>query len=126
MAHQNITFPSPKLVHGITKSVFKPTIIVANGYSEYRLQRQQSARFTWKIPGRTMLSADITSIGSFLSSVNYGLDSFNFVCPKDGQTYAVRFDGSGYDTMFEALNTSNTPVAEQLSDITLVQVFGEV
>lgn len=125
MAHQNVYFPTPKLVHGITKSVYKPTIIVANGYSEYRLQRQQNPRVTWKIPGRSMLSTDITTIAAFLSSVNFGLDSFNFVCPKDGLTYSVRFDGAGYDSTFEALSLSNTPVAEQLSDITLVQVFGE-
>ena len=125
MAHQNVTFPAPKLVHGITKSIYKPTIIVANGYAEYRLQRQQNARATWKIPGRSMLTVDVDAIASFLASVNYGLDSFNFVCPKDGLTYSVRFDGAGYESTFEALTSSNAPVAEKLGDITLIQVFGE-
>ncbi len=125
MAHQNIFFPTPKLTHDITKSVYKPTIIVANGYKEYRLQRQQNTRATWKIPGRAMLSTDINAIISFLGSVNFGLDSFNFICPKDGLVYSVRFDGSGLDSIFLALNSGNTPVAEKISDITLVQVFGE-
>jgi len=125
MAYHNIFFPTIKLVHDITKSIYKPTIIVANGYKEYRLQRQSNPRTTWKIPGKSMLSSDIDAITSFLSSVNYGLDSFNFTCPKDGLTYVVRFDGSGIDSVFLALDNSNTPLAEKVSDITLVQVFGE-
>ena len=125
MAYQNINFPTPKLKHDITKSIIKPTIIVANGYSEYRLQRQVNKRAAWKIPGRAMLTVDVNTIISFLNQVNYGLDSFNFTCPKDGLTYKVRFDGANIDTTLAALTTSNAPIAEKISDINLIQVFGE-
>jgi hypothetical protein len=125
MAYQNVNYPTPKLIHGIKKGVFKPTIIVSNGYSEYRLQRQSALRYRWTIPGTIMNTSDINALTTFLSGINIGLDSFNFTCPKDGISYKVRFDGAGIETVFEALNSSNVPVIESIGDIVLVQVFGE-
>ncbi len=125
MAYQNVNFPTPKLIHGIKKGFYKPTIIVTNGYSEYRLQRQSSKRYRWTIPSRVMSSVDVNTLATFLSGVNIGLDSFNWTCPKDGLTYKVRFDGAGLEEQFEGLNSSNVPIFETIGDITLIQVFGE-
>jgi hypothetical protein len=72
-----------------------------------------------------MRSADVDVIASFLDTVNFGLDSFKFTCPKDGIIYHVRFDGAGFEEIFEGLNSTNTPVYETVSEIVLVQVLGE-
>ena len=125
MAYQNISFPVPKLKTGIKKTFIKSTIIVGNGYIEYRIQRQQNIRSRWIIPGKSMLTVNSDIIINFIKSVNIGLDSFNFVCPKDGQTYKVRFDGGEIGMSIEAIDWNNASIAESIPDISLIQVFGE-
>jgi hypothetical protein len=125
MAYQNISFPVPKLKTGIKKTFIKPTIIVGNGYTEYRIQRQQNIRSRWTIPGKAMLTVNSDIIINFIKSVNIGLDSFNFVCPKDGTTYKVRFDGAEIGISIDAIDWSNASIAESIPDIALIQVYGE-
>lgn len=123
MAYQNITFPNPKLVHGLHKEVVKLTKIVTNSNTEFRISKQSNFRNRWTWPARAMSQTDIEAIIAFAESVDMALDSFNFYCPIKKQTYKVRFEDAGLSMQVEAMNTSGTVTYSTIGDIKLIEVF---
>lgn len=123
MAYQNITFPNPKLVHGLQKEVVKLTKIVTNGNTEFRISKQSNFRNRWTWPSRAMSQTDIEAILAFADTVDMALDSFNFYCPIKKATYKVRFEEAALSMQVEAMNTSNTVTYSTIGDIKLIEVF---
>ena len=123
MAYQNITFPNPKLVHGLQKEVVKLTKIVTNGNTEFRISKQSNFRNRWTWPARAMSQTDIEAIIAFAESVDMALDSFNFYCPIKKATFKVRFEDAGLSMQVEAMNTSGTVTYSTIGDIKLIEVF---
>lgn len=122
MAYQNVLFPNPKLVHGLTKEIGTTTKVISNGNTEYRIQKNNPRRrWTWQ--SRTISKADRDAIITFMNSVNFGLDSFRFYCPIDKVEYHVRFDSSANTSVVEAMDTSGNVTYTTIGDIVLVQVF---
>ena len=124
MAFQNILFPTPKLIHGITRESGNMTKIISNGNTEYRLNKSQIRR-RWTIPGKSMSKSDRDAIGAFIVSVNFCLDSFRFVDPLTKSEYHVRFDSSSFGSTIEAMDSSGNVTYVTTSDIVLVEVIGE-
>ena len=122
MAFQNILFPNPKLVHGLTKEVIQPTKIISNGNTEYRLSKS-NVRHRWTWQGRAMSQGDYSAIVTFMESVNMSLDSFRFYCPIKKQEYHVRFDVGSISSTVEAMSYDNTVTYVSTSDISLIEVF---
>ena len=123
MAFQNITFPNPRLIHGLQKEILKQTKIVTNGNTEFRISKQENFRQRWTWVSRVMLQSDIDAIISFAESVDMALDSFNFYCPIRKQTFKVRFEDASIQFTVEALDANNSAIVGGLSDITLIEVF---
>lgn len=124
MAFQNILFPAPKLIHGITREAGQTTKIISNGNTEYRLSKS-TVRRRWTIPGKSMSLADRNTIGSFILQVKFGLDSFRFLDPISNTEYHVRFDSSTFSSTIEALDANGNVTYVTTSDIVLVEVIGE-
>ena len=122
MAYQNINFPTLKLVHGLKKEVGQSTKIISNGNTEYRLSKSQ-ARRRWTFPSRALVLADRTAIITFMKSVNFALDSFNFYCPIEKVTYKVRFESSAATSVVESMDVNGNVTAVTFGDISLVEVF---
>lgn len=122
MAFQNITFPNPKDLFGLTKEVLQQTKIISNGNTEYRISKND-ARHRWNWPTRNITKTDMDSILSFISGVNMSLDSFKFVDPFSGLTYHVRFDMASFSSQAVAFNRSNEVIAAGISEIILLEVF---
>lgn len=122
MAFQNITFPNPKDLFGLTKEVLQQTKIISNGNVEYRLSKND-ARHRWVWPSRNITKTEMDAILTFISNVNMSLDSFKFVDPFTGTTYHVRFDMASFSGQAVAFNRSNQVVATGISEISLIEVF---
>lgn len=124
MAFQNILFPTPKLIHGITRESGMTTKIISNGNKEYRLSKTMIRR-RWTIPGKSMSTADRKTIADFFLSVNFALDSFRFYDPITKTEYHVRLDSSVFSSTIEAMDTSGNVTYVTIGDIVLVEVIGE-
>jgi hypothetical protein len=122
MAFQNVLFPNPKLIHGLKKEFAQQTKIISNGNAEYRISKNQMRRI-WTWPARNISATEWQALVTFMSSVNFSLDSFRFYCPLKKQEYHVRFDMASFSTTAEAFDTSNTVVGVNMGDIVLIQVF---
>ena len=122
MAYQNINFPTLKLVHGLKKEVGQSTKIISNGNTEYRLSKSQ-ARRRWSFPARALTKADRDTLSTFMLSVSYALDSFNFYCPIEKVTYKVRFDSSASTSVVESMDVNGNVTAVTFGDVVLVEVF---
>jgi hypothetical protein len=125
MAYVNVNFPTPKLIHGIKRETSAPVEVVTNFNVEYRLKRYANERYRWTIPARYMRQADIDTIVTFFTAVNWMKDSFNFTDPLDGTEYVVRLDQPNFSYVYGALDSNNKPIVSQLSDIILISVLNE-
>jgi hypothetical protein len=122
MAFQNVLFPNPKLVHGLTKEVGQSTKIISNGNTEYRLSKSNPRRrWTWQ--SRGMSKADRDAIVTFMKNTKFSLDSFRFYCPLEKIEYHVRFDQSSFSSVVEVMDTSSNVSYVTIGDIVLVEVF---
>jgi hypothetical protein len=125
MAFQNVTFPNPKLVHGLQKEFVKQTKIITNGNLEYRINKQSAVRRRWTWQSRHMSQTDIDAIVEFSNTVGMAKDSFWFYCPIAKTNYKVRFEDASISYIVEAMNTQNTVTYSNLQDINLIEVIGE-
>ena len=124
MTYVNELFPNPKLVHGLTKEIGASTKIISNGNTEYRIQKSTPRR-RWTWSSRAMSKADRDAIIAFARNRKFALESFNFYCPIEKQTYKVRFDSSSLTSTVEAMDTNGNVIYLSVGDIVLVEVIGE-
>lgn len=91
-------FPNLKLIHGMQKSIQRPTVIVGNLNTEYRLTKISNFRTTWTWPSRAMLASDRKALATFYTDVaNFALNSFKFKDP-DGSSWVLsnlKYTGNG-------------------------------
>lgn len=124
MAYQNINFPTLKLVHGFITETDLPVKVLSNFAKEYRISRFSTPKKTFKFQSRNLTYADWSTIESFLNTVKWETDSFNFTIPGTATTVKVRLDGIP-EVQIVALNSNGTPKIVSVSDIKLIQVFNE-
>lgn len=122
MAFQNILFPNPKLIHGLKKEIIQGTKIISNGNTEYRLSKNDPRR-RWIWPSRAMSNTDKEAIVNFVKSVDMSLDSFRFYDPFEKTEIHVRFDMAAISFTAEVLDSTNSIVYVNISDIALIEVF---
>lgn len=123
MAYQDIDFPVLALLDGFEEQREKPTTIVGNYTREYRLNRYANAKRTFVYPGRKIRESTWQALVTFLETVGYERDSFNFTTPR-GETVVVRFDGIP-SASIATLTSANAPSTVEVSNIVLKEVFGE-
>jgi hypothetical protein len=124
MAHQNISFPIIKLIHGFTIETDSPAVVVSNFAKEYRFRRYANEKQKYTFPGRNMTYTDWVVVKAFFDSVGWKKDSFNLTVPGTSVTNTVRLDSLPSIT-YIALDGNNQPTIVQVSDIVLKQVFNE-
>lgn len=81
MAFQNVIMPKIKLVHGVTKQIVDPVMVVGNGNRETRRKQNRYERFVWQYPSRAILDDSKQELYQFFRSTNSSLDSFLFQDP---------------------------------------------
>lgn len=124
MAYQNITFPAMKLVHGFVEEFETPVNVVSNFNREYRINRYSMPKGKFVYQARNMKYSDWLVLQTFFTTVKYQKDSFNFVHPLTNTVYKVRL-ASAPTIQVVALDTNKVPTIVTVSDIVLLQVFGE-
>jgi len=87
MAFQNVIMPQIKLMHGVTKQVIDPVLIVGNGNRETRRKQNRYERFIWSYPARSILDTSKQELHEFFRGVNMALDSFLFQDPDFPEFY---------------------------------------
>lgn len=105
MAFQNVIMPKIKLIHGVTKQVVDPVLVVGNGTRETRRKQNRYERFVWSYPSRSVLEDSKQELYEFFKSTNSSLDSFLFQDPdfpefhgeglthKSGSTWYLELPG---------------------------------
>lgn len=128
MAYQNVNFPALKLIQGMIKEPIVPVIIIGNGNKERRIQMYSSPRYRFVFPSRTLKASEAAGIITFLNSVKWETDSFNFTTPPDHNgatvTYKVRLEAP-VSIQTIAVDSNRRPLMYALSDIKLLTVVGE-
>jgi len=81
MAIDNVLFPNPKLIHGLTKSSQLPVRVISNGNTEYRIRTNAFERFVWEFPTSTMTETQLTEMIKFWGQRDGGLNAFKFQDP---------------------------------------------
>lgn len=81
MAFQNVIMPKLKLVHGTSKQIVDPVVVIGNGVRETRRKQNRYERFVWNFPARSILNETKTELYGFFRGVNMALDSFLFQDP---------------------------------------------
>lgn len=123
MAFEDILFPNPKLIHGLKRRFDWPCQIVSNGSSEYRITKQDSPRKIWIWQARSLSSIELREIYDFLIARKMATNSFRFLCPFDKIEYHVRLYQTNIEETAEYLDINNNIVYENMSDISLIEVF---
>jgi len=81
MAFINVVMPTIKLVHGVTKQVVDPVLVVGNGTRETRRKQNRYERFVWSYPSRAILNESKQELYEFFRSTEASLYSFLFQDP---------------------------------------------
>ena len=124
MAYQNINFPTLKLVHGFIEEFETPVNVISNFNREYRINRYSTPKAKFTYQARNMKYADWLTLQTFFGTVKYQKDSFNFVHPLTNVVYKVRL-ASAPTIQVVALDANKVPTIVTVTDIVLLQVFGE-
>jgi hypothetical protein len=124
MAYQNINFPTIKLLHDFKDEVIRPVTIVSNFAKEYRIARYSAARRKFTFPERNITFADYGTLFTFIQTVGFQRDSFNFINPFNSISEKVRFDNIPVFTVV-ALTASNARRIMNVSEFSLITVFNE-
>lgn len=81
MTFQYKLFPELRLKHGIEKTVNDPVSITSNGNREIRRRINAVERYSWNIPARHLLQADMETMVNFFGEVTSSVDAFLYKDP---------------------------------------------
>lgn len=85
MSFQYKIFPELKLKHGVEKTINDPVSITSNGNREIRRRINAVERYSWNIPSRNLLQADMEAMVQFFSDMSSSVDSFLYRDPTQGR-----------------------------------------
>lgn len=124
MAYQNINFPTLRLKHDFLEENIAPVTVISNFSAEYRISRYSSPKRRFTFPARNILASDWATLSTFMTTVGYQRDSFDFTHPFSGTVIKVRFD-SIPDARTVTIGANGAPTIIAISDINLIEVFNE-
>lgn len=128
MAFVDTLFPNPKLIHDLAIRSARPTTIVGNTVTEYRITKQRHHRRLWTWPARAMLSTERRQIENFIQdTAQYGQNSFKFFDPSSNFWNNVTLQYAGSSNLFKLTQKGydDHPIFHLGADV-VVRVNGNV
>lgn len=139
MTFQYKIFPDLRLKHGVEKTINDPVAITSNGNREIRRKINKTERYSWNIPARNLLQADMQAIIDFSRTVTSSVDSFLYKDPTmpelvnqpltrmfaDGLNYFALYH-SGTHPVMNLLAGGNLPQFDLFNDAVVIKRNGVV
>lgn len=123
MAFVNATFPNPGLIHGIEKTLGRPTTIVGNSAIESRLQKLQHYRSRWNWPSRGMEVSKRDTVFNFITdTMGFSKNSVKFKDPLGSKWNNTLLAYGGSSNLFKLTvrgGTDSHPVFHIDGDVTV-------
>lgn len=123
MAFVNATFPNPGLIHGIEKTLARPTTIVGNSAIESRLQKLQHYRSRWNWPSRGMEVSKRDTVFNFVTdTMGFSKNSVKFKDPLGSKWNNTALAYGGSSNLFKLTvrgGTDSHPVFHIDADVTV-------